>query len=408
MQEEPFPRTAEELRRKLGWDVDYKGPSDDQWRMLAADGTVDGYLTHPSGSGYKEVLQQLRRYLRKDPGRPKGSQISFAPEAIFDGILEPNEEMRQQVVTRAMARLAAQQPVLKWIRRQLFGGRTLATRTARSLADKVALRHFPAEWFRRQGIPIIRHRSAYVPVGSRSQSAAPIQPTRIELTWKGKHKIVNLRKVGVQIAEGDSEISLDGNRIAIKPGSVLGEVHRVAVSLSRTYGWDVAEAVEFILTDAPPSMPAIVAKDLWRWPSWRGDHSHPIITLQIETYVSPNSVKRAYRRIQRLLMGKQAHSIGKDSLRLFEFVITSLEERLGLSWSEIRAKEMETGKNWDLPWGEIAELWNQQDQTKSRGAYTGRDLSRTFRRLCDDILYRPATPLEANKLRRGGSRKGKK
>ena len=166
------------------------------------------------------------------------------------------------------------------------------------------------------------------------------------------------------------------------PGSFLDEVRGLAEWLAGRVGWGVEEAAWALLTGEAPITPAIgVAFAAPRNPSYTLP-ARTVITLQVQPWVSPESVAESYRLAQSAMVrpsrrkaaagegpGKEARPragrpFDEKTLAMFEFVSTRRAEGSRHTWPELwvqwNAAALETGQ----------EKWRYTHPKRMHEAYT--------------------------------------
>ena len=146
------------------------------------------------GTGGKQPKEAPKNDVPAHPrlkgGRKKGTKTAVS----FHDIYKPCEKKRAEVLARAVARRAAQRPELKEIRKRLFDGKTLAAGEASRLVGQAGLRHFDSNWYKKEGIPIISHRSYYIKGSSRRKLPIARNHARIVFEWNGRRRTVDPAK----------------------------------------------------------------------------------------------------------------------------------------------------------------------------------------------------------------------
>jgi hypothetical protein len=101
------------------------------------------------------------------------------------------------------------------------------------------------------------------------------------------------------------------------PGSLLDELRQLGVELEERYHWPKGAGPWFVLTgDIPPVNPFTTGGKLTH-----ADHTYCTITLQIEPWVSADTVLKAYRAIQRDFLGRDNRPLSQRTLAQLRFVM---------------------------------------------------------------------------------------
>jgi hypothetical protein len=136
---------------------------------------------------------------------------------------------------------------------------------------------------------------------------------------------------------------------SVWPGSVAGELYALAEDLADTFSWPGRDAAaRFVLTGSAPLMRPVDARLIAE-----GDES-PGRQLRVELSVSPwvpaEEVARAYRRMQRHVLGDRNRLPSAKTLEVARFV-----------WEQ----EM-TSRDRKPKWRDLLERWNKEDREKDQ------------------------------------------
>jgi hypothetical protein len=399
MDTKPFPTTAVELRRQLSSrDGKIQHFSDNDWRMIEADGTVAGYLDDPGWAQYEEVVLQVRRYQRGEPGRRQGSKTG----GDLKNAVPPAEKKRAEVFSRALARRATRRPELQEIRTRLLGQGLLTIPEVNQLLMQVGPRHLGFDWFKNRRIPIVGHQSYYVDPKTKARTDLCKRRTRIAFEWKDRRTVVTPSRIDPDWSRSDTHFEFADRFTLVRKNAVFGELQQAAAKLANHYYWNEGDAAIFILTGVAPPVPAIGITGPLSLEGIRDDHLHFRIELVIEPWVSAATVKKAYGALQRRIYGRQARPIDEGSLAIFDFVEEYLLRELGLLWTDTPVAGGQTGDMSELPWSAMAKLWDKTHGVMGPGM-SGRELSRNFRRNCNQIIRRVDVGVKVRDSRRKGA-----
>lgn len=136
--------------------------------------------------------------------------------------------------------------------------------------------------------------------------------------------------------------------------------------LNWRYGWNQADATDFLEAGRPPVDPPIpLPIDVQVEDTSRPERKNGRIVLLVEPWVSPETVLRVYRRAQHWALGGKNRPIQEKNLKLFEFV-----ERQKLEGQR-------------PPWSTLIEQWNEAYPTQSYSdiRHFARDYERTRKAL---------------------------
>ena len=306
-----------------------------EWEVLCSGFYVDEAL-----QDYDQVKDQLQHllgaleHLHRNAQLLLGRRQSPGRQAIELRLqLGRTEAQRVRAFERALAKSAAvDQPSVIEFRRAVLGSRWLTPDEARAFISSPATQTLPRETFEEEGIPFLNHIALYRGAVSTPDGAA----------WKVIVE-VDTPKAVFCVSSDETEEGViaatafdmpvlhetDGREVAhVQPGSLLDELRELGAWLSQRYPWNETDAVWFVLTGRPPRVnPLRCHADIRR----HRHYSRAMITLEVEPWVSVETVERAYRFCQQQLLkgpgrtGDNRKSSEK-SLAVFEFVVGQIDD----------------------------------------------------------------------------------
>lgn len=143
----------------------------------------------------------------------------------------------------------------------------------------------------------------------------------------------------------------------------------LADQLSDYFGWLRQQSLYFVLADEAPVAPLVrvdskVGRKVVSAKTGRvySRDNGAAITLTVQPWVSAQTVQRAYREAQRVVLGRKSRSLGQRNLAVFEVVtrLRNLDDE-GPSWSS------------------LMDSWNDLCRRKKKTKWSYSDV-RTFRR----------------------------
>lgn len=144
--------------------------------------------------------------------------------------------------------------------------------------------------------------------------------------------------------------------------AILNSIDRVSRHLAKEHPWTEEQAAWFVLTGETPSIAPATGR-INR--VWKKVHTHGTITLMVEPWLSPETVRDAYLRLQKKALNRNNRRIGARNLALFRFVVGEVESihALGLRQQKARAKwvKRRSGTATELAgssWRELKKQWN--------------------------------------------------
>jgi hypothetical protein len=119
--------------------------------------------------------------------------------------------------------------------------------------------------------------------------------------------------------------------------SVLGELRRLCKEITRAHPWDIDEATWFVLTGEVPVVRPVKSTALMSGlPSAR---AHSTISLTIQPWVPPETVKLVYQQAQKQVIGGKPGRISDKNLNLLRFVVDRADRNGNLPRGEVLVKE---------------------------------------------------------------------
>jgi len=250
-------------------------------------------------------------------------------------------------------------------RETFLGGKWLNEHAARVFCNSPALSWLSPEHFHHLGIPFLAHRventDALSPV-SKHQTAGSVT---LSIAWEGGSTEIEHQAqrsypgpeyfVAREPRHGELPVvtipfsddaqhhrdtgSEEGWSLPTpreKPvwdGSVLWVLWKLVERLRFSFPWDdAAEITWFVLTGAAPQIHPL---------SWQIDAEHPFarekfVRLTVAPWVRAATIQRAYREIQRTLIGKENCPYQARGLALVQFVAERKRREPKVKWAELR------------------------------------------------------------------------
>ncbi|MGF1472111.1 MAG: hypothetical protein ACFB50_10270 [Rubrobacteraceae bacterium] len=111
--------------------------------------------------------------------------------------------------------------------------------------------------------------------------------------------------------------------------SVLGELALIAERLTGNFPWQEAQATHFVLTGRVPSVPPVrinyrLEED---FTEERRHYKRGVITLTVSSWVSAETIQRAYKDVQRRVREQRTKNqpVGEKRLKLLRFVLERID-----------------------------------------------------------------------------------
>jgi len=375
--------TANEVREVL--ETELGGPfTETTWKRFYKD-DVEYFLEHQSPEAWqslKEVAEDLFAYekelikelasgvvtergaRRRRLGQRKSGKKGAAEEHWFPD-LSPETKLRAEVYGEYLAKVAAADYFVARYREEVFSERTttLTSEQAHSLVRSSAAQALPLSFFHEMRIPVGDHHVEvlhYEPDVIEDDSVRDYATIRVR--WSENRDGIEKRMVSDAIRDKDlawlefrNEEGED-DYMAVRQDSVLGELQRLATSLTERFPWREAQATWFILTGDPPLVsPAKAAYTLrpaevhlGRFGDTR-TFEHAEVSISAVPWVPEKIVAEAFFNLQsRILPGEQNRQLGRRGLEVLRFVIQK-ENPIELT----QARRRRIGK-------ELVEAWNRK------------------------------------------------
>jgi hypothetical protein len=322
---------AEELRGWVAKGLKLPAVPDAIWEFLEEGGYIaDAYDAEGRACLLREARRGFRLWRERDnraapPGRVRGRDVSVE--------LSPYEGERAVTFSEYLAILAAREPAVRRFREEVHGTRLLTPDEAfRLLSSPAAGRLSPAQ-FAEWGIPIVGHTSRLIKQQQEREGDAVMVRVMVQIEPPGAAFEVQR----VYSVEGEDDAAHpDGHLLAhrgedgwvwrerVWPRSVLGELRELSRRLTEHYQWAEECVPSFVLTSSIPIVSPLKVSAQF---ADRMYFSRSTITLTIEPWVSANTVLRAYRDVQRQVLGRDNRPLSRRNLAVFRFVNDRLDER---------------------------------------------------------------------------------
>jgi hypothetical protein len=220
----------------------------------------------------------------KDRSMPEGGG---GPLSGAIGDLKEHEWERIAVRAKALAKHAAADQSVLAFRNRFTGGSPLSQQRAEAFAESPAAANLPTTWFEENGVPVVDHSARVLSVEFKGRSE--IVEFRIDPpgTTFRVERGSNMPEYEELLIAGGLRFKEPGVTVLVRSGSPLDELRKVGRRLSELgLSWKDNYATRFILTGEPPPEEYPI-----------GVESGPggTIILHVTPWVSPDSVKGAYR-----------------------------------------------------------------------------------------------------------------
>jgi hypothetical protein len=328
-------KAEDELRRKLARQLKRSDVPDHVWKYLVAEGYATDALTSGTPDDFDYLLEQAKAVLRHFSTRPArshrkpGKTISVAP------LVPPAEAGRGRAYSVFLCTLAAEHAETRLFRSQILGGRTLSREEASLLLDCDLPRFFGLGFFLEHGIPLVGHHSRIICYRKDGREIPMYSAVKsvIRAEWAGhveeipytfemfREKHQEEKSVLAVLQDAWRRTATRGNfrdrsGVVLKR-SVFGRLLVLTRILANEYFWQESDASWFILTgEEPPSSPISVQQESRVGTSY----NRVRLTISMDAWVSPRTVARVYKNVQKQVFDGRSKSFSERNLALFEFL----------------------------------------------------------------------------------------
>jgi hypothetical protein len=311
----------------------------------------------------------------------------------FEVELGDYERERQRAFAEVVVRETSEHEQVLSFRQDYLGGSVLTPDQAYSFLDSPAARYFAANLFLDLQIPAAEHRARIVGQYEQVQHVPNEVDHRVTVRVDppGITQRVRYARRECRVTDGDQidiqhRVFKDSEHTVIEtpdevllhyrdrhglqsishiwPGSVLDELRYASSKLAKRYGWKEEDMVWFFLTGEAPrlSTPTLNVRFT--------TGNLPTITLTAPPWISAETIKKNYKKVQSQVLVKGNHALSLRSIAVLRFVERSIRER---------------GKR--QPWSELLARWNREHPEWKYEDY--RNLSSTYYRTLKAVAYAP-------------------
>jgi len=399
MNEKELRRIQKRLAKGLGV---HKVPADVWAVLMERYEDLLGYAVSVGEEGEEDLLREARGLYEAWRLGKEGRKLSQGREQQkdFTPPLEPLAEERALAFEEYLAKRAATDPKVYRFREKILGGRSLTPEQTRAFVTSPATAFFRRSMFEKQGIPFVKHTAELDDykveregLRTRHRATVSVEPPGITETVQisyidssGLSSIFsgeNSKNRPKGLAYPDEEGYV--RHVGAWKRSVLGELHELSNRLTRSYPWQGVEATWFVLTGEVPAAPPLRTK--YRLHSGM-HHTDATITLEVAPWVPEKLVCKAFRDMQRRVLGRNNQPIRDKNLKLLRFVLERTEP-IGLlkegeadvsdsDWiatdtliAQLRYEKVPEGR-------QLVEEWDRQEWVRKNSSWAYGQNSRRF------------------------------
>ena len=286
------------------------------WQDLEDSGDVDYALNEPETGLEDLVLDTENRLKYWRLGRGYAKPVGRSARTAVEVELSDYEKECAETASLYLAKKVASRPEVRRFRQERLGGRLLTTEEAKEFLRREALsdlsNYEPAEY--------TGHYIAWVNDMSAEELAAYVVPSR--------HKGILDEQDGIFPDSYRGGTMVIGSRLKLDYGGLI-------LYLSAIFPWAPGEAGWFLLTGERPEVVPL---------RFSYHRRRQVFTLSFAPWISEKTVRKAYRKGQKVVQGGDNRRMKERTLAVVRFVTehTDDEGRRLLSWSQ------------------LTDLWNEQ------------------------------------------------
>jgi hypothetical protein len=343
----PRPQTETELRRCLARELGVEEVPPMLWQALEDESLVEPALT--SEEDLDLLVDRARR--ARDVGLEFLAMRRGIRRPTVDrklrGLFAPHEVERARYLSMHIARAAASERVVRRFWSQVLGGRLLDPDKAEAFLRQPAPYLLSRAEFEARGIPLLDH-IAQVARSRTDREGGWVETLDLELTGAGVsasyHFTVERTVFDRRWLELPNHLMVAIDQCPVLDGSVFSELRSVCDWLEKITPWRPYEPLWFVLTGISPWV-LPVREGIKR--SRSATYHRTEVTLEVEPWVSAETVGRFYREIQQEILGRENRAIQPKSLALFNFVTERREPgQPPMTWFSLMQEWNRTHPDW--------------------------------------------------------------
>jgi hypothetical protein len=375
------------LREAWSKEVRKWGVSDDLARALLFERVIEkegggGFGLEIYGDYEPELaLEDLLASTREELNRLSGEseRKGIEPQQSND-----YERRRAEAYSAYAAKIAATEYRVLRFRDRALDGRMLTVEEANALLTSPVAAQFSTAWFRNHRVPVIAHvfevndvedgKNPYearrrVEVNGRDfdqqairwiSNGGPVFPG--EILHPEDETIPSAAHTAIVSVPLETLGNGEGDVLALQR-SVVGELVELGQQLASWYSWKEAEAIRFVLLGdiVPPIAPLTAQVALRRRGTTAGaglNHGH--ITLTVEPWVSPKTVRDFYQTIRQQVFGRKTRQFSERNITVFKFVTKCMEVETAREPGQLLSSRLVRRASWRA----LMEAWNREQRQK--------------------------------------------
>jgi hypothetical protein len=384
-----FYRQYSELENKLVNKV---------WEKLVSEGNVERALKDPAEPALNVLLDDARPIvdgarMQKELSEPPyfddrlpGRQGKLDERQETSPRLDALEQERAVALEEHVARIAADDPLVRYYRDRVLDGELLTEEQAQRFVSSPASGFLSREMFDRLGVSVGDQSTEFTVEYDKPGLHHETHPALTLHVKRSGSEVretmsVHLREPAVLFWTEDSE-GFGG--FVVDTRSVLGELAELVDKLARAYLWpSKAKIANFILTGSVPTVPP--ARILYSQKSTPyapgspfGGFDYATIDLRVTLSLPPEDVAAIYRKARRVISGDHKYRrIEEKGLKMIQFVAGFEEPPKGRSLLEAwnNTEWVKRNPKWSYDEGKpgaSSRFWKDYHRARRALAYTKR------------------------------------
>jgi hypothetical protein len=371
---------------------------DKVWEKLRSEGDAKRALQDPAEPALNVLLDDARPIMdgarmQKELSEPPdfderlpGKQGERKDPEETHPRLDALEQERAVALEEHVARIAADDPLVRYYRDRVLDGELLTEGQAQRFVNSPASCFLSREMFNRLGVSVGDQSTEFILEYDKSCLHHGTHPAfTLHVKRPGSEvretMSVHLREPAFLLWTEDSE-GIGG--FVVETRSVVGELAELVDKLARAYPWpSKAKIANFILTGSAPTVPP--ARILYSQKSTPyapgspfGGFDYATIDLKVTLSLPPEDVAAIYRKARRAISGDHKYRrIEEKGLKMIRFIAGYYEppkgHRLLEAWNTTDwvKKNPKWSYDEDKP-GESSRFWKDYHRARRALAYTKR------------------------------------
>jgi hypothetical protein len=368
------------------------------WEKLVSEGNVERALKDPAEPALNVLLDDARPILdgarmQKELSEPPdfddrlpGRQGKLDERQETSPRLDALEQERAVALKEHVARIAADDPLVRHYRDRVLDGKLLTEGQAQRFVESPASHFLTREMFDRLGVSVGDQSTEFIVEYDKHDLQHETHPAfTLHIKRPGSEvtetMFVHLRELSFLLWTEDSG-GWEG--FVVDTRSVLGELAELVDKLARAYPWpSEAKIANFILTGSAPTVPPVRIRYGQKSTPYVpgspfGGFDYATIDLKVTLSIPPEAVTAIYRKARRYMSGDHKYRrIEEKSLKMIRFVAGFKEPPKGRSLLEAwnNTEWVKENPKWSYDEGKLgasSRFWKDYHRARWALAYSKR------------------------------------